>query len=82
VLARRETSGRWQYRDKGLIKEDNAVDGIPDPLPDVAISVGAVAVARRAHELGLTLTPEQCDELARAALEAGTQYLEVDEEEG
>ena len=82
MLARRETSGRWQYRDKGLIKEDNAVDGIPDPLPDVAISVGAVAVARRAHELGLTLTPEQCDELARAALEAGTQYLEVDEEEG
>lgn len=53
-----------------------------EPLPDVAISVGAVAVARRAHELGLTLTPEHCDELARAALEAGTQYLEVAEGDG
>ncbi|MGN9913035.1 hypothetical protein ACTMTJ_36405 [Phytohabitans sp. LJ34] len=48
-------------------------------LSDVAISVGAVAVARRAHELGLTLTHEQCDELARAALEAGIQYLDLEE---
>ncbi|GAA4147665.1 hypothetical protein GCM10022251_10420 [Phytohabitans flavus] len=56
------------------------MNDLPDPLPDVAISVGAVAVARRAHELGLTLTPVQCDELARAALEAGTQYLDVETE--
>ncbi|WP_173160622.1 hypothetical protein [Phytohabitans suffuscus] len=55
---------------------------IPDPLPDVAISVGAVAIARRAHELGLALTSEQCDELARAALEAGTQYLDATESDG
>ena len=61
----------------GLCEEDNSVDEFSEPLPDVAISVGAVAVARRAHELGLTLTPEQCDELARVALEAGTQYLDV-----
>ncbi|MFC0528427.1 hypothetical protein [Phytohabitans kaempferiae] len=53
---------------------------IPDPLPDVAISVGAVAVARRAHELGVALTPAQCEELARAALEAGTAYLYTDTE--
>jgi len=55
------------------------VDDPANELPDVAISVGAVAVARRAHELGLILTHEQCDELARAALEAGTQYLDVGE---
>jgi hypothetical protein len=45
-------------------------------LPDVAISVGAVAVARRAHELGLALTPEQCEDLARAVLDAAVQYLD------
>jgi hypothetical protein len=60
---------------KPFSEEDNSVNDFPDPLPDVAISVGAVAVARRAHELGLTLTPAQCDELARAALEAGTAHL-------
>jgi hypothetical protein len=64
---------------KPFSEEDNSVNDFSDQLPDVAISVGAVAVARRAHELGLTLTPEQCDELARAALEAGTQYLDVAE---
>lgn len=60
----------------GPTEEDNHVTESSGSLPDVAISVAAVAVARRAHELGLTLTPEQCEELARAVLEAGVPYLD------
>ncbi|MDQ7909692.1 hypothetical protein RB614_34740 [Phytohabitans sp. ZYX-F-186] len=44
-------------------------------LPDVAISVGAVAVARHAHEFGFDPTPAQCETIARAVLEAGSPYL-------
>ena len=64
---------------KPFSEGDNSVNDPANELPDVAISVGAVAIARRAHELGLTLTHEQCDELARAALEAGIQYLDLTE---
>lgn len=43
-------------------------------MNDVAISAGAVKLAQRAHQLGVDLTSEQCEELSRAALEGAEPY--------
>jgi len=43
-------------------------------MNDVEMTAGAVKLARVAHQLGLDLTSEQCDELSRAAIEGAEQY--------
>jgi hypothetical protein len=59
-----------------LSKEVTLVTEIQNPLPDVALLTAQVKLAQRAHELGIKLTPEQREELARAALEGGVPYLD------